>query len=117
MTMLTTSYWPADTSVPVRETTVGGVLREAAALRPDGQAMVAGLPDPAHRRRWTFAELLADAERAARALSTRFAAGERIAVWAPNLPEWVILEFAAGLAGLVLVTVNPALRPAELATC
>jgi len=38
-----------------------------------------------------------------------------LAVWAPNLPEWVILESAAGLAGLVLVTVNPALRPAELA--
>ena len=36
-------------------------------------------------------------------------------MWAPNLPEWVILEYAAGLAGLVLVTVNPALRPAELA--
>ena len=31
------------------------------------------------------------------------------------MPEWVILEFGAGLAGLVLVTVNPALRPAELA--
>jgi fatty-acyl-CoA synthase len=36
-------------------------------------------------------------------------------VWAPNLPEWVILEYAAGLAGLVLVTVNPAFRAAELA--
>ena len=36
-------------------------------------------------------------------------------MWAPNLPEWVILEFAAALAGLVLVTVNPAYRPAELA--
>ena len=35
-------------------------------------------------------------------------------MWAPNLPEWVILEYAAALAGLVLVTVNPALRAAEL---
>ncbi len=38
-----------------------------------------------------------------------------MAVWAPNIPEWVILEFGAALAGLVLVTVNPAYRPAELA--
>jgi len=31
MTTVTTSYWPADTSVPVLETTVGGILLEAAA--------------------------------------------------------------------------------------
>src|SRR5262245_46360515 len=115
MTTVTTSYWPADTSEPVLETTVGGVLRTAAATGPDMTAMVAGVPDPAARRRWTYAQLLAEAEQAARALTTRFAPGERIAVWAPNLPEWIILEFAAGLAGLVLVTVNPAYRPAELA--
>ena len=97
------------------ETTVGGVLRAAAAAGPQMLAMVGGVPDPEQRRRWTYAELLAEAEQAARALTARFAPGERVAVWAPNLPEWVILEFAAGLAGLVLVTVNPALRPAELA--
>jgi fatty-acyl-CoA synthase len=106
---------PADTSVPVLETTVGGVLRAAAAAAPDAPAMVAGVPDPAARRRWTHAELLADAEQAARALASRFVPGERVAVWAPNLPEWVILEYAAALAGLVLVTVNPAYRAAELA--
>ena len=115
MTTVATSYWPADTSEPVLETTVGGILRAAADAGPDLTAMVAGVPDQAQRRRWTYAELLAEAEQAARALSTRFAPGERVAVWAPNLPEWVILEFAAALAGLVLVTVNPAYRPAELA--
>ena len=115
MTTVATSYWPADTSVPVLETTVGGVLRAAAAAGPEMLAMVGGVPDPALRRRWTYAELLAEAEQAARALAAQFAPGERVAVWAPNLPEWVILEFAAGLAGVVLVTVNPALRPAELA--
>src|SRR5579864_3493271 len=115
MTTVAMSYWPADTSAPVEETTVGGILRAAAAAAPDAPAMVAGLPDPGARRRWTHAELLADAEQAARALAGRFAPGERVAVWAPNLPEWVVLEFAAGLAGLVLVTVNPAFRPAELA--
>ena len=115
MTMMATSYWPADTSELVLETTAGGVLRAAAAVGPQMLAMVAGVPDPGLRRRWTYAELLAEAEQAARALTTRFAPGERVAVWAPNLPEWVILEYAAALSGLVLVTVNPALRPAELA--
>ena len=115
MPELSVSYWPADTSVPVLETTVAGVLRAAAAAAPDAPAMVAGLSDPGARRRWSHAELLAEAEQAARALTARFAPGERIAVWAPNLPEWVIVEYAAALAGLVLVTVNPAYRPAELA--
>jgi fatty-acyl-CoA synthase len=112
---ITTSYWPADQSAHVEPTTVGGILRAAAAAAPDQPAMVAGVPDPDARRRWTYAELLAEAEQAARALTTRFVPGERIAVWAPNLPEWVILEYAAALAGLVLVTVNPAYRPSELA--
>ena len=115
MTTVTTSYWPADTSPQINETTVGGVLRTAAAAGPEMLAMVGGVPDPGARQRWTYAQLLAEAERAARALTARFAPGERVAVWAPNLPEWVILEYAAGLAGLILVTVNPAYRPAELA--
>jgi fatty-acyl-CoA synthase len=114
MSEMTTSYWPADRSQPVLATTVGGVLRTAAATAPDRLAMVGGLADPADRKRWSYAELLAEAERAALALATRFAPRERVAAWAPNLPEWVILEYAAALAGLVLVTVNPALRPAEL---
>src|SRR5499433_1106539 len=113
MTTVATSYWPTDTSEPVLETTVGGVLRAAAAADPDMTAMVAGVPDPAARHRWTYAQLLAEAEQAARVLTARFAPGERVAVWAPNLPEWVILEYAAALAGLVLVTVNPAYRPTE----
>jgi acyl-CoA synthetase (AMP-forming)/AMP-acid ligase II len=115
MTTVTTSYWSADTSAQVNETTVGGVLRAAAAAAPQMLAMVGGLPDPGARRRWTYAQLLAEAECAARALTARFAPGERVAVWAPNLPEWVVLEYAAALAGLVLVTVNPAFRPEELA--
>ena len=53
-------------------------------------------------------------QRTARALLTRFKKGERIAVWAQNLPEWMMLEFGAGMAGMVLVTVNPAFRANEV---
>ena len=109
---LTESYVPADTSSPVLETTVGGILREAAARAPDRVALIEGVPG--ERRSWTYAELLADAERVARALAARFAKGDRVAVWAPNIPEWVLLEYGAGLAGVVLVTVNPAYQPKEL---
>jgi fatty-acyl-CoA synthase len=116
-TPLTSAYWPAaagaEDSGGIRDTTIGSVLRDAAARAPGKAALIDG--DQEGRRQWTYAELLADAERAARALLTRFTPGERVAVWAQNSPEWVILEFAAALAGLTLVTVNPAYQGDELA--
>jgi fatty-acyl-CoA synthase len=95
--------------------TVGDLLRDAAKAAPERTALVEGIADPAARRRWTYAELLAESERVARALLGRFEPGERVAIWSPNTPEWVMFELAAGLAGLVMVTVNPAYRPKELA--
>ena len=112
---LTTSYWPADTSAPVLDTTVGDVLRAAADRAPDQPALVAGDPSAGRRRQWSYAQLLAEAERAAHALLARFQPGEPVAVWSGNRPEWVLLEFAAGLAGLTLVPVNPACQAEELA--
>jgi fatty-acyl-CoA synthase len=110
---LTEAYWPADESVTIRDTTVGIMLREAAADSPRATALVSGVPGD--DRRWTFAELLTEAERVAYALLARFEPKERVAVWAPNLPEWVLLEYGAALAGITLVTVNPAYQPKELA--
>jgi fatty-acyl-CoA synthase len=111
---LASSYWPADRSEPLLDITVGDLLRAAAAEVPGRLALVEGSPDPAARRTWTYAGLLAVAERIARALLARFAPGERIAVWAPNCPEWMLLQHGVSLAGMVLVTVNPALRAREL---
>jgi fatty-acyl-CoA synthase len=96
------------------ESTLGDLLRTAAAEHPDRVALVDAGPDPAQRRSWTYAELLSAAERVARALLVRFRPGERVAVWAPNCAEWVLLQQGASLAGLVLVTVNPANRQREL---
>jgi fatty-acyl-CoA synthase len=98
----------------VHDVTIGGLLHEVAARSPDTEALVEGLPDGTAGRRWTFAELLADAERLARGLAARYQPGERIAVWAPNVPEWVVLEYAAALSGLTLVTINPSYQAREL---
>ena len=114
MTDLSSAHWPADRSSVILDMTVGELLREAAADACEATALVEGAADPADRRRWTSAELLDQAERTARALLGRFEPGERVAVWANNIPEWVLLELAAGLAGITLVTVNPALRAEEL---
>lgn len=111
---LSMSDWPAADGPPLRCLTVGDALRDAAGQAPDVTALVEGAADPAARRRWTYSELLADAERASAALLERFSSGEKIAIWANNLPEWVLLEYGAALAGITIVTVNPALRGGEL---
>jgi fatty-acyl-CoA synthase len=111
---LTESYCPAQTDAVLLDTTVGSILREAAAKWPDAPALYEVDGDGLLGRRWSYAELLADSERLAHALLTRFQPGERIAVWAPNVPEWVIAEFGFALAGIVLVTVNPGYQPREL---
>jgi fatty-acyl-CoA synthase len=109
-----TSHVAPDTSEPVLETTVGSVLRRAAELDPDRIGLVSSGLDIDSRQCWSFGELLEAAEGVARALLGRFDPGEHVAVWAPNLPEWILLQFGMGLAGLVLVPLNPAYRQAEL---
>jgi len=98
----------------VLDTTVAGILRHAALSVPDVTALVQGVADPARRRRWTYAALAGEAERAAVALAVRFEPGERVAVWAPSVPESLVLTYASAMAGLILVPVNPALRSAEV---
>lgn len=112
---LTTSHVPAQSDIETREITIGALLREVAVARPDAEALVEIRQDGSTGRRWTFAQLLADAERLAMALSTRFAPGERVVIWSPNSPEWVLMECACALSGLVLVTANPACQAREMA--
>src|SRR3954451_10039576 len=95
------------------EPAIGDALRLAARRWGQQTALVAPGAD-GHRRTWTFDELLSHAERTARALLQRFGPGEHVAIWAANRPEWPLVEFGAALAGLSLVTVNPAYRSAEL---
>jgi fatty-acyl-CoA synthase len=108
------SYVAADRSVPIREIAIGEVLREAAAEVPDAPALVNGSVDPAERRRWTYAELLAAAEGVASQLLARMTPGERLAIWSVNVAEWELVQFGAALAGIPIVAVNPAYTAAEL---
>jgi len=111
---LTDSYAPAQADDELAEITVGQALREAAARAGSQLALQEADAQGVLRRAWTYAELLADSERLAHALLTRYRPGERVAVWAPNVPEWVLLEFGLALAGLTLVTVNPGYQAREL---
>ncbi len=109
-----TSYISPDRSAPLLDLTCGDLLRRAAARAPDRTAFIEGAGTREGRRRYTYAELLAEAEAGARGLLQRFEPGEHVAIMAPNMPEWPLFQFSAALAGLVTVTVNPVLRPNEV---
>lgn len=112
---LTESIRLADTTLPLSRHTVGSLLRAVADERPDTVALEAIPDDGSAPRRWTYAQLLAEAENIAAGMRERVGLGARVALWAPNVPEWPMIEYAAALAGVTLVTVNPALRAEELA--
>jgi fatty-acyl-CoA synthase len=91
--------------------TVGGLLDLVAERRPDDEALV--YPD--RNLRYTYREFKEVVERCARALmALGLEKGDHVSVWGQNVPEWVILQFATGNVGAVLVTVNPAYKAREL---
>src|ERR671911_611469 len=66
--------------------------------------------------RLSFAELAAAADEAARAyVASGIEAGDRIAIWAPNMAEWVIAALGAFRAGAMVVTVNTRFKGNEAA--
>ena len=97
------AYWPADTSQPVLEVTTGDLLRQAAGDAGTHAALIEaappGMPSLAGAehtdRRWTYQQLLAGSEQCAHWLLGRFSPGDRITIWAPNIPEWIILQYGA----------------------
>ena len=68
---LTESYFPAQDNTPYREMTIAGMLREQAGRLGDQKALRELLDDGEIGREWTYAELLADAEKMGRALASR----------------------------------------------
>ena len=121
-TKLLESYWPADTTRATIDASIGTTLAKTAAEVPDRVALIevvpASVPSPVGSamtdRQWTYAQLQEDASRCASWLLAKLKTGDRICVWAPNVPEWVVLQYGAALAGVILVTANPAFKPGEL---
>jgi len=94
-----------------RDVTVGALLTRLSETLPDNEALVYA----DHNLRLTFAELEAEARLIARGLmACDVERGERVALWATNVPEWVVLQFALAKIGAILVTVNTALRAHEI---
>ena len=65
--------------------------------------------------RWSYREFHRKVDQVANGLMTLgIRKGEHVAVWAPNVPEWLLLQYATAKVGAVLVTVNTSSTAAEL---
>lgn len=91
--------------------TFGANLLATCARVPHHEAIVS-----ADGRRYTWGETLTEVERRVAALAALgLRPGDRVAVWLPNIPEFVFAEFACAILGLVVVPVNMRFRAAEAA--
>jgi len=98
-------------SEPLRERTLGQLLAEAVAKHPDNEALI--YVDRDFRLTWRQFDELTD--RLAKGLmALGIQRGEKVAVWATNVPYWVTLMFATAKMGAVLLTVNTSYKREEL---
>ncbi|MGO4382968.1 AMP-binding protein [Specibacter sp. RAF43] len=111
MTTTATSYTSGTSTTPLLGETIGGNFARTAARFPDREALV----DTPSGRRWSYAQLDGDIDALARGLlAAGVTQGDRVGIWAPNVPEWVLIQYATAKIGAILVNVNPSYRVHEL---
>ena len=105
------SYSNGPSDQPLIGETIGANLERTVAAVGGREALV----DVPSGRRWTYAQLNADVDAVASGLTAAgIAAGDRVGIWAPNCPEWVLVQYATAKIGAILVNINPAYRSHEL---
>ena len=110
--MPTYSYAHGASSEPLLGETIGENLFNTCQKFPDREALVS-----VHQSyRATYAQLWQQVADVAKALlASGVKPGERVALWAPNCYEWVLVQYATARIGAILVNINPAYRTSELA--
>ena len=105
------SYASGTSDVPLLGDTIGDGLDRTAARVPDGEALV----EVATGRRWTYAQFVEGVDALALGLlGAGVRTGDRVGIWAPNVAEWVFVQYATARIGAILVNINPAYRTHEL---
>jgi fatty-acyl-CoA synthase len=97
--------------VDFKKITIGKLVDDNAAENPENDPLVSvdrGL-------RLHYREFREECRAVARGLmSLGIRKGDHIGIWATNVPEWAILQFASARIGAVLITINTQYRPFEL---
>ena len=91
--------------------TVGSLLDDMARRYPDNEALVY----PERGLRYSYKQFNDSCRQIAKGLlRLGIKKGDNIAIWAYNVPEWVLLQFASAKIGAILVTINTSYKSAEL---
>ncbi|MEC9345977.1 MAG: AMP-binding protein [Pseudomonadota bacterium] len=100
-----------DTGPELWVRTIPAVFAETAARFANREAVVVA----EQGIRWTWGAFAAEVDALAGGLlALGLKTGDRIGIWSPNRAEWLLTQFATARLGLVMVTINPAYRLAEL---
>ena len=110
------AIWEAESrGVELINLTIGELFDRQCAAIPDKEALVYNYPEIGLDLRLSYCQYQQEVTRLAKGLlSLGIQKGEHVAVWATNVPEWVVLEIALAKIGAVLVTVNTNCREAEI---
>ncbi len=98
-------------TLELHDYTIPGLLRRNAERLPDNDCVVA----PEFDVRWSWKEFDRLTDVVARgfyAMGVR--KGDHVAIWATNVPEWMLTMFATAKLGAILVTVNTNYKQFEL---
>ena len=96
--------------IPATGETLGDLLSDAARAFPTNVALV--MKPGVRRRVTTYRELERLALRCARYLEERgIGKGDRVMIWAPNMPQWVALYFGCMKIGAILVPLDIRTEP------
>lgn len=91
--------------------TLGGILEKYAFETPDQEFIV--YPD--RDLRFTYSEFNARVDKLAKGLMyTGVGVGDKVGIWANNVPDWLTFMFATAKIGAVLVTINTNYKLAEM---
>lgn len=96
---------------PLIQLPIGELLKKSAEKFTAREAMVYSKENI----RYTYKEFYEETGRIAKALlALGIKKGEHVAIWATNIPEWPLLQFATARIGAVLITVNTSYQSTEL---
>ncbi|MDD9707719.1 AMP-binding protein [Seohaeicola sp. SP36] len=105
------SHVAGSTDRPLIEATIPAFLAEV--VRRHGHRAAAVFRQTGDR--WSYDEFARLIDRlAAGLLSIGVYKGDRVGIWSPNRPEWLLAQFATARIGAILVNINPAYRTSEL---
>ncbi|MEK6288973.1 MAG: AMP-binding protein [Acidobacteriota bacterium] len=110
------AIWEAESrGVDLIDLTIGELFDRQCESIPDKEALVYNYPEIGLDLRLTYRQYQKEVHQLSKGLlALGIPKGEHVAVWAANVPEWVMLEIALAKIGAVLVTVNTNYRWAEI---